>query len=464
LIQDIIDPLDGDILQRSRLAELVLGTFPGLSGTPADVVIDCINTATAVSYQNVYELAHGVAAACRDSDSGVSSVDAEHLISALYIPQLVRHVQLLNEAMRRGQTEAYIKVGTSGTGGMGLNIPYTHGEERPSRLLLSKNAIAGAQSHLIFAMARTPGPPHIVKELKPSAMIGWKEIAHGPITRAGKPIELWDCPTEMAVSLDAPGCTKVRGDFGARADGTLEGSYIDTGENGLFSAGEFSAITAPQQMGMVTAEEIAINVARELAGQNTGRDIVAALDGAVMEPSYRGGILRRTALERLRELEQETEEAVAYEILGPPRLSKLLFEAHLVKRAVGSPAAVSGATPQRLSELVERRIAEDTQLRQRIISIGLGVLLADGQRLLRGPVLKSDNAEGGWVDLTIANMARWQSRMVACRAQLEPAAADGTSSGAATGCAVPDTETGMDIGDIAAWIFVREDNGARMKP
>ena len=43
-------------------------------------------------------------------------------------------------------------MGTTGTGGMGLNIPYTHSEERPSRVLLSKSAMAGAQSMLLFLM------------------------------------------------------------------------------------------------------------------------------------------------------------------------------------------------------------------------------------------------------------------------------------------------------------------------
>ncbi len=64
----------------------------------------------------------------------------------------------------------YFKVGTSGTGGMGVNIPYTHSEERPSRVLLSKTAVAGAQTLLLFLLARTPGGP-LVKEIKPTAAI-----------------------------------------------------------------------------------------------------------------------------------------------------------------------------------------------------------------------------------------------------------------------------------------------------
>ena len=38
-------------------------------------------------------------------------------------------MQTLLEGLKRAGTKAYVKVGTSGTGGMGLNIPYTHSEE-----------------------------------------------------------------------------------------------------------------------------------------------------------------------------------------------------------------------------------------------------------------------------------------------------------------------------------------------
>ena len=50
----------------------------------------------------------------------------------------------------------YLKVGTTGTGGMGLNIPYTHSEDKPSRKLLAKNETAFGHTGLLFLLARTP--------------------------------------------------------------------------------------------------------------------------------------------------------------------------------------------------------------------------------------------------------------------------------------------------------------------
>ena len=109
----------------------------------------------------------------------------DSLLDALYMPRLIRHIQVMYRGMVDVRARAYVKVGTTGTGGMGLNIPYTHSEERPSRVLLSKTAMAGAQSMLLFLMARTPGAP-ITKEIKPAAVIAWKRMGFGPIVRGGK--------------------------------------------------------------------------------------------------------------------------------------------------------------------------------------------------------------------------------------------------------------------------------------
>jgi len=460
LIADIIDPLDEDIVTSSLLVQFVLGTAPELSGIPAQVIADCMNTATAVSYQDVYTMARRLSQLAQANQPQTDwPTEVESLLASLSVPQLVRHVQLLYEAMRRAGTEAYVKVGTSGTGGMGFNIPFTHGEEKPSRLLLSKTSMAGAQSLLNFLMARTPDAPAIVKEIKPAAMIGWKSIEHGPIHRRGRDVTLYDCPPEHAVSIDDAEHLAPQADYGINLGQTLHGVYIDTGENGKFSASEFSVITALGMMELVTPEEVAKNAVRELNGTSTGRDVIAALDGSVMEPSYRGGYLRQVALQRLRQLEAKHGEAVAFEILGPPRLSKLLFEAYLLKRIGHTLSAVIGNTAENLAQSLQTKIYENTELRQKIVSIGIPILLADGKRLLRGPQIKSEDAYHGWVDLTPANMQTWQNRLRHVDEILR--AADDTSSYRHRLFLA--AKEFPDIGEIVAWIFIEEDQGIRDK-
>jgi NAD(P)-dependent dehydrogenase (short-subunit alcohol dehydrogenase family) len=468
LIADILDPIDRDIVDSSFLVQLVTGNAPGLDGRPAQLIVDCMNTATVIGYQNLYAAARDVAASAATVPAGTAfPAEVEELLAALYIPQLVRHLQLLHEGMRRAGTEAYVKVGTSGTGGMGFNIPYTHGEERPSRILLSKAALAGAHSQLLFLMARTPGGPKIVKEIKPTALIGWREIAYGPIGGDGRGLSLYDCPVDQAVSIHDDINLVEKGDFGASTGERLEAVYIDTGENGQFTAGEFAAITALDQMRLVTPEEVAENVICELVGGNTGRDIIAALDGAATGPSYRAGLLRETALTRLRELEDEHGEAVAFEILGPPRLSKLLHEANLLNRVCSTTQAVLDTAPDVLANLLEQEVLKSAALRRRIISIGVPILLSDGERLLRGPVVKSREPYYGWVDLTATNMDRWRKRFSAVREAVGAELNGDTSSRHDRQFAASRTwrreGEAFDIGEIVAWVLATEDGGKRKK-
>jgi hypothetical protein len=350
---------------------------------------------------------------------------------------------------------------------MGFNIPYTHGEERPSRVLLSKSAVAGAQTLLTFLIGRTPGGPTIVKEIKPTAVIAWKDIGYGPIRRGGRELALFDCPISQAVSLDDPHARLPEGEFGTKTGEILRSVYIDTGENGLFAAAEFAAITTLGQMEYVTPEEIAANIVAEIRGGATGHDVIQALDGAVMGPSYRAGILRQAALARLRQLQaQHGDSSIAFEILGPPRLSKLLYEAHLLQQECGTLAGVLERKAADLAAALEERLGRQAELRQRILSIGIPILLSDGRRLLRGPSLKSQDAEHGWVDLTPDNIARWQQRIAGLRAFLKVAA--NAPAGSAVDRVYPSAaswsaEDTFDVGEVVGWLFINEEKGRRGK-
>lgn len=468
LVADILDELSQEIISSSFLTQLINGTAPGLDGSPADIVIDSINTATAVAYQNIYATARRLEDLI-EADAADTNwpQEVEQLLTSLYIPQLVRHIQILHEAMVQAGTKAYVKIGTSGTGGMGLNIPYTHGEEKPSRALMSKAAVAGAQTLLTFLMARTPGELKIVKEIKPTALVAWKEIGFGPIRRGGQDFMLYDSDPNTPLPVNIPDNLAPEGDFGNNTGKVMEAVYINTGENGLFAAGDFSAITALGQMQFITPEEIAQNVVAEIEGSSTGRDVVGALDGAVMDPTFRAGFLRQAAINRLEQLEEKHGESIAFEILGPPRMSKLLFESYLLKRVYKTMGAVAKPKPKELAEALMAEIVNNAGLRQQILSIGLPVLLPDGDHILRGPILKSKDAYHGWVDLTPENMAKWQARLGAIQQMLDEQLGGDTSS--THDRAYPTLrnwradDDSFHIGEITAWVAINEDEGRRGK-
>lgn len=478
LISDNLEDLSEDILGNSFLFQTVRRFQP-------DILIDCVNSATAVAYQDVFRGYYSLKIELnrfkeRKTYSEQLVSEVEKILCTLYIPQLIRHVQILYEAMRRSQTTFYVKIGTSGTGGMGLNIPYTHSEEKPSRTLLSKSSVAGAHSLLLFLMARTPDAP-ITKEIKPTAAIAWKKIAYGPIKKRNQPVELYDCPLENAKELVGDFTFEEDGNWQRLHDKVLEDVYIDTGENGIFSYGEFSAISSSGQMALVTPEEIAKNVVYEIQGGNTGHDIINALDNATMGPTYRAGLLRQTALSKMETLmKTHGKESVAFELLGPPRLSKLLYEAHLLKLKCGAMHDVLESPAETLSKDIEELIIDNQQLRAEILSIGIPILLRDGKRLLRGPRIKIpafrgahaytitpeavDNwARQGWVDLRPQNMAEWQSRITSVCEEIESIPPDDTSSHYDRDRGFWLDENRINIGKLVGWIFSNEEQGARMK-
>ncbi len=448
------------------------------------IVIDCVNTATGVAYQDIYsaglrvlELVKGVQA---NEPAEDFIVEVEKLLDTLYIPQIVRHVQVIYAAMKEAKTHTYVKVGTSGTGGMGLNIPYTHSEDKPSRVLLSKNCIAGAHSLLLFLMGRTPDAPY-VKEVKPATAIAWKRIERGDILKGGKPIPLYGCPADKCVKLEGTLDTAAKPADCEPLGKNLQGVFIDTGENGTFSPGEFTAITTIGQMEYITPEEIAKTIAWEIEGGNSGHDIIGALDGAVLSSTYRAGVMRTLAIDKMKAmLKEESTDPVAFELLGPPRLSKLLYEANLLKQTFGSIDAVLKTTPKKLSDACIKLIQKDDGLRSRIVSIGIPILLADGKSLLKGPLVKvpadprrtkftitPDSIENwshnGWVDLRVANMVKWQERLMLLKNQALAVTTDDTSSHTIRDAAFWSFDKPLDEGELVGWIFIEEEKGLRMK-
>jgi hypothetical protein len=480
LYDDLFGSLDA-VYERSMLVAAMREHKP-------DVLIDCVNTASGISYQDVYTNSIEVRKALDFMETHIEDRDLkqiwehrkslentfESLLLSQSIPQLIRHTQLLYRAMVEVNTRLYIKVGTTGTGGMGLNIPYTHGEDKPSAKLMSKTAVGFAHTGLMFLMARTPGGP-IVKEIKPAAMIGYKKVTyqslinrrdHAPVTIYAPHTQSLNGELQLALPSD-----------GFKTLGELGMVGVDTGENGFFARGEFEAVTSINQMEFVTPEEIAHNVVLEIKGSNTGVDVIGAIDSAIMVPSYRAGYLRGSAIEALRRLEHETNSySIATGDLGPPKLTKLLYEAHLLKMKYHTLQKVVETNAADISETLSRYLQRNHELRNAIISIGVPVLPPEGNRLIRGPRInvpeyagqatlpvtdKAINtwAERGWIDLRAENIERWQARF---RRMLRSAQTIHRQGSAEITMEAYRSEE-IRIGEVVGWIFNNEEEGYRIK-
>lgn len=470
IIHDIFDEFDDKMLEQSALFNLISEAKP-------DIIIDCINTATAIAYLNIYQSAAFVIDELEKGN--LNRVTVEKFLTSSYIPQLIRHIQILNKSMTANSVKMYLKVGTSGTGGMGMNIPYTHSEERPSRVLLSKAAVAGAQTLLLFILARTPGGP-IIKEIKPTAAIAWKRIAYDTVTKGGQPIQLVDMKPNNAKNINDE---FIFDDFEGveETSEVYKSAFIDTGENGIFSRGEFQAISSIGQMEIITPEEIADYVVFEVNGGNSGHDIIQGLDSFSLGPTYRGGMLQHFAIEKIKQIElKHNTESVAFELLGPPRLSKLLFEINLIKRIAGTFEDALLFKPEDLANEANKLIQSDNKLRSEMLSIGLVILLPDGNSYLRGKNVKipvrrtfdklpmtDENIEQwcyeGWVDLRPSNFQIWLERLARIKSQAEVIPEEETSSRFTYTKEYWNNFQQLEEGKIAAWIFEFEDAGWRFK-
>lgn len=340
---------------------------------------------------------------------------------------------------------------------MGLNIPFIHGEESPSRLLLGKAAVAGAHSMLLYAMSMTPGAP-IIKEFKPATMIGWKDVARGIIKKGGKTYPLYDCAPEKPYSLEkgtAFICDTIE-EQGYPTGKDMEGTYIDTGENGYFPPKEFEVITAPGLMEFITPEDIAHQAVMNITGTNTSCDVISAIDGAVMKPTYRAGILRRDAIEKAKRLDGS---GITYGFLGP-RVSKFIAECTLIQYHYKNINDVLDASPEHITSSWESLVLTDGAIRINLISIGLPILLPDGERILFAKRLIKDKvweerpwpitqknidyfADLGWIDLRVSNVIQWQIR-------IRNAYKEG------------DHTQPLDVGKVVSWVLINECEGGRL--
>lgn len=396
-----------------------------------DIIIDAVNSATALSYTKNLDLIQSYLKGGR--------IDTDMVLGSLSIPRLISFFYCLyNSLLEVPNCTLYLKIGTTGTGGMGFNIPFTHGENKPSYQLMEKAAVSGAFTGLLYVLGQTFGLPSI-KEVKPAALVGYKKIEYGKIyanKNKNEVLRVYNFQDIKKIELKSIKDLHFN-KATEKPDKSFEAVFVDTGENGQFALEEFRTISNKRQMGFITKEEIAEVVINEIAGKKTGKEVIYSMEQTVLGPSQAGQQVRETIIANLESLAKQKERpSLAFEILGPPRLAKLIFEAYLIGQKTQFEV-------NKLSEdlFQEENISnEDKSL---IVSTGIPILLT-GNILLIGKEPKpfsSDNieklAENGWVDLRPSNLEKWQMRLQEFKK----------------------TNQTLEIGDIVAWIFEVEDKG-----
>ena len=407
--------LTEEVVQGSTIYQLVKKWQP-------NVVVDGVNTATVCGYEDDPYTTPRHLIELLGADSSEKTIDlAEKLLLSSFVPKLVRFVQTLYRAMLDFEVERYVKVSTTGLGGMGINIKYTHGdvnEEGMSSGILGKVSAAGVLHQLLWSIAHSPKID--VKIVVPAALVGWEPVRFGKFHSNGSFPKLVDCE----VPIDVPFGSSLKSTNGVDLEGYLEIPYVDSGENSAYSLGEMAAITALGQMGSVTREEVADAVIQAIEG-STRHDILAAMDAALLGPSYNAAFQRNVVLKHIADLElAEGAPSIATGNLGPT-VAKHLFELHILKAVAGSVENLLETDASSLATKASEFVLGNRQVRRQILSLGLPILLDNGEILLGTYWIvpnSTDNQEvdqakvdswarQGWVDLRVSQISSWLGRI-----------------------------------------------------
>ncbi|MBU1937518.1 short-chain dehydrogenase, partial [bacterium] len=153
---------------------------------------------------------------------------------------------------------------------------------------------------------------------------------------------------------------------------------------------------------------------------------------------------------------------------------------HLLRKTARTFQTVLSQSASELSQITEALIRSDANLRASVLSIGIPILLSDGQTLLRGPEVKIPPYSGtdvfdvtpeavdhwahnGWLDLREANMELWRQRVQTYLENGQKANAEDTSSNFPWGRFAADASEEIHPGKMVVHIFIDEEKGDRIK-
>jgi len=343
LVSTLASSMKKNEIRKESLYKIILDFHP-------DYIVDSVNTATQCAYINTHS-------------SVIDSVGIGTLLLLRYY-QLLYHLlrwDFWKEEKKQIRILEYIKIGTTGIGGMGLDIPFTHGEEQPSLLLLKKVAMAGSQTNILFAMRNSRGVANI-QEIIPATSI-----------------------------------------FQLSGFNTLN-KEIDGGESRGYALEEFRLLTDQRLMGVIDARELAEIIVEALHAGKSRYNALEALVQSKVSGSSHSSIMRRRTLECwLQNHNEQATVSVAHGNLGPWRTKKLLFELYIILDYYRAhPSDFWRLTPQKIQKYITSTLSKNTPLRKEIKRADLRVSTS---------ILPSHTASDKHIDLSIKNITKWRKTL-----------------------------------------------------
>ncbi len=185
----------------------------------------------------------------------------------------------------------YIQVGTMGTGGMGMNVPFSHGEKLSNLPLFYKASFAGTCTILLALLSRSFGDnKHQISEVKPGLAIFQDNFT----------------------TKDLSGVNLVTS---------------DGGENGDYTYNELAILTA--FMGFTTAQKIAEKVYSVINNNSISQkvvkyDVIDSLNQTIISEDENDTQAKTTLLDKMA-ADTKGDYIIATGNLGPPSLTRDLI-------------------------------------------------------------------------------------------------------------------------------------------
>ncbi len=190
----------------------------------------------------------------------------------------------------------FIQMGTTGSGGLGFDIPFTHGDRIEDLPIINKAAFAGVSTAMLTLMSRSFGHRVKVSEIKPGLSIFRKDIVK----------EKFD------------GSNLI---------------LIDGGESGFYTYNELALLTC--YMGFTTVDTIIDKVMKIIGGDKSFHnhcvyDTIGSLNGAIITQNHLDHWRLVKYLNIMKRLSGK-DYIIATGKLGPPSITRDLILTYLKK-------------------------------------------------------------------------------------------------------------------------------------
>ena len=352
--KDIIDyfytEINQEILEKSSIVTLISKYKPSL-------IIDAINTATVLG--NAYNPEYNLK--CYLENPADCS---KKLMVDDYTTKLVNFVYSLKYGIETYNIKKYIKVSTTGLGGMGINMPYTHGDNPKINLssaLMGKISASGVLHQLLWNLEHTMGDN--ISLIIPGTFVGYDSVKSEPIeTDKGLLLRRkYSKPYDLFQKKEIEYNSKISKEY-------LEFPVVRAGENHVYSQLELNTLTAIGQMEGITKEEVANKVIDCINGKSAN-EIFSNLNKAMLQPTYLGREMIYDINEKFNS--NVFEYGIATGNLGV-NLSKKLYELYLIKQAVPSISLLKKTKIDDLVLKVNSKLSKS--IIEEIITIGIPII------------------------------------------------------------------------------------------